>query len=134
MLHPRRCTRAFLGPIIAFFLGLLVGPGAGNAGEDHWYVYQDAGAVGTNHGVWAIQPENGASMVVIEEANAEQPYSGATSLKVAVRFEHPWWCSIVVTSGTDAWGRRPKTPAFDLAGQSNWCFTPVAARVEKRSR
>src|SRR5512132_2116882 len=96
-----RCfAGSLLGLTLLLFLSVTAGPRVANAKEDRWYVYQDAGAMGANHGVWSdYMPENGGKMVVLEEAHPEQPYAGSTSLMVGVRFQHPpWWCGIVVMS------------------------------------
>jgi exo-beta-1,3-glucanase (GH17 family) len=108
---------------LALVLGLVAGPRAANAGEERWYVYQDAGPAGGNHGVWGnYMPENGGKMVVLEEAEPDQPFAGATSVMVGVRFQHPWWCGVVVMGAPHAWGTRPDTPAFDLSRATKLVF------------
>jgi exo-beta-1,3-glucanase (GH17 family) len=91
--------------------------------ENRWYVYHDADTRDDNHGFWNnYMPESGGRMIVIEEADRAAPYSGATSLMIGVRFEHPWWCGIVVTSAPSAWGTAPNTPAFDLGRATKLVF------------
>jgi exo-beta-1,3-glucanase (GH17 family) len=118
-----RRSGSLLGLTLLLFLCVIAGLRAANAKEDRWYVYQDAGATGVNHGIWSnYMPENGGKMVVLEEANPEQPYAGSTSLMVGVRFQYPWWCGIVVMSAPHAWGTQPETPAFDLSRATKLVF------------
>jgi hypothetical protein len=103
--------------------------------ENRWYVYHDADTRDDNHGFWNnYMPESGGRMIVIEEADRAAPYSGATSLMIGVRFEHPWWCGIVVTSAPSAWETVRTRPPSTSAVQRSSSSTRAAKWEGRQSR
>jgi hypothetical protein len=82
--------------------------------ENRWYVYRDADSR-ENHGVWSNwMPAEAARMLKVNMVDAKDPNSGATCIRVDVRWQPPFWAGIAVACESDYWGQRPSATAFNL--------------------
>ena len=59
--------------------------------ENRWYVYRDADSR-ENHGVWTNwMPAESAAMLKLNMVDGKNPNSGATCIRVDVRWQPPFW-------------------------------------------
>lgn len=80
-----------------------------------WYVYKDADSK-ENHGEWTNWlPENSGDMLNLSLVSNKSRAYGSTAVRVDVRFQHPWWCGIAISSQENYWGEEPSDFAYDLS-------------------
>jgi hypothetical protein len=120
-------------PIVALALVASFGAASGNffsqlsGPAERWYVYRDAGSK-NNHGEWTNwMPAEAGQMVKLHLADEEDPNSGASCVRMDIKWAPPFWCGIAVSSATDYWGEKPG-PAYDLRRAKRLVFSARGAK------